>query len=216
MNIFIMLLVLISTAFADILTYDFNKGTSGWTVHYADYPSGDDEFFELESGIRRLPEEVSTSRSGLFVSGNNHSDDLYMYLTKEFDAEAGETYRVKYRVTFDSDAPSNCIGTGGAPGESVYIKGNVLNVMPETFIDELNHVRTKFDHGTTISNFANGIECEVARDEYVSLTRTQSTSKIIRAGKTGKLWFVIGTDSGFESTTSIYYEKIEVMIERVR
>lgn len=213
MKTIIMLLLLISSVQAATLTYDFNQGSLGWSAHFADYPSGDEEFFELDSGVRNLPPEISTTRKGFLLSGNNHSDDLYMYLTKEFDAEPGATYTVKFRVTFDSNAPSNCIGTGGAPGEGVSMLGNVLNTEPETFIDELNHIRTRFSHGSFISNLANGIECEDSKDEYVSLTRTQTTTKRIRAPKSGKLWFVIGTDSGFESKTALYYEKIEVLID---
>lgn len=213
MKIFIMLFFLMTSVHAATVTYDFNQGSQGWTAHFADYPAGDEEFFELDSGVRNLPPEISTTRTGFFLSGNNHSDDLYMYLTKEFDAEPGATYTIKFRVTFDSNAPSNCLGTGGAPGESVFILANVLNSEPETFVDDLNHVRTRFNHGSLVSNFANGIECEDAKDEYVSLTRTQTTTKRIRAPKNGKLWFVVGTDSGFESTTSIYYEKIEVVID---
>lgn len=216
MKTIIMLLLLVSSAFAETLTYDFNQGSQGWAAHFADYPAGDEEFFELDSGVRKLPAEISTTRSGFLISGNNHSDDLYMYLTREFQAVPGDTYRVKFTVTFDSNAPSNCAGTGGAPGESVIMNGNVLNVEPETFVDELNHIRTTFDHGTFISNLANGIECEDSKDEYVSLTRTQSMTKTIRVGKSGKLWFVVGTDSGFESTTAIYYEKILVNIQHAR
>ena len=213
MKTMIMLLLLIPSAHSAILTYDFTKGSQGWSAHFADYPSGDEEFFELDSGIRNLPSEISTTRKGFLLSGNNHSDDLYMYLTKEFEAEPGITYTVKFRVTFDSNAPSNCVGTGGAPGEGVSMLGNVLNTEPETYIDEINHIRTRFNHGNFISNLANGIECEDSKDEYVSLSRTQTTSIRVRAQKHGKLWFVVGTDSGFESKTDLYYEKIEVFID---
>jgi hypothetical protein len=41
-------------------------------------------------------------------------------------------------------------------------------------------------------------------------------TKTIRAGKSGKLWFIVGTDSGFESTTAIYYENIQVSIQHAR
>lgn len=216
MKTIIILLLLVSSALAETITYDFNRGAQEWTAHFADYPQGDEEFFELESGVRKLPVEISPTRSGFYISGNNHSDDLYMFLTREYQAVPGDTYRINFRVTFDSNAPSNCIGTGGAPGEGVSMNANVLNTEPEIFVDELNHIRTKFEHGTFISNLANGIECEDSKDEYVSLTRTQTMTKTIRTGKTGKLWFVVGTDSGFESTTAIYYEKIQAIIESAR
>lgn len=202
-----------------ILSYDFNDGLQNWQAKFADYPFGEEEFFELNSGIRPLPPEISTNRQGLFISGNNHSDDLFMYMTKAIGKDEGirarATYDVKFRVTFDSNAPTGCLGTGGAPGEGVILQGNVINQMPETFIDDLNHVRTRFSHGNLISNIANGIECENSQGEYVSLVRTQPSTKRIRVGKDGKLWLIVGTDSGFESTTSLFYEKIEVFLEKV-
>lgn len=218
MKVFLFLLFLSSTLHAkDIhLVYDFNRGLQGWTIGFADYPAGDEEFMELEGGIRNLPAEISTERQGLFLSGNNHSDDLYMYMTKEIGrAEGlipGQRYEVRIKTTFDSNAASGCLGTGGAPGESVFLKGNVLTQPPETFVDDLNHVRTFFDHGPLISHIANGIDCEVERGEYVSLTRLGPILKA-RVSKGGSLWLVLGTDSGFESTTALYYEKIEVTLK---
>lgn len=218
MKYFLFFLFLSSTLHAkDIhLIYDFNDGLQGWDIGFADYPAGDEEFMELEGGIRNLPPEISTERQGLLISGNNHSDDLYMYMTKEIGRVEGlipgKSYEVWFKTTFDSNAASGCLGTGGAPGESVFLKGNALAQSPETFVDDLNHVRTFFDHGPVISHIANGIDCEEERGEYVSLTRTGPTLKA-RVSKGGSLWLVLGTDSGFESTTALYYEKIEVTLK---
>lgn len=207
MKTLLILCLITTTSFASTLTFDFNQGLQGWKVKFADYPKGEEAFHELDFKI---------TPPGLFITGNNHSDDLYMYMTRKIGrAEGihpGKTYSLGFRVTFHSNAPSNCLGTGGAPGESVILQGNVINERPMTFVDELNHIRTSFDHGNFISNIANGIECENDRGKYVRLVRTSPENIQVTAGKDGSLWLVLGTDSGFESTTSLFYEKIEVTL----
>lgn len=201
------------------LTYDFNNGLQGWKVAFADYPPGEEDFFELNSAIKPLPSEISTTRKGLFITGNNHSDDLYMFMTKSIGrAEGiipGAEYDVRFRITFDSNAPTGCLGTGGAPGESVELLVNTINERPRTFVDDQNIIRTVFGHGNLVSNIANGIDCEVSQGEYVRLVKLQPSTIRVRTDKDGKLWLVVGTDSGFESTTALFYEKVEVIINRV-
>ena len=56
---------------------DFRQSDQGWVASFADYPVGQDAFYELEADYRALPEPLSGS--GLFISGSNHSDDLWLY-----------------------------------------------------------------------------------------------------------------------------------------
>lgn len=215
MNVLISLLLFIGVTFAKskTLTFDFNQGAQGWTAAFADYPPGQEGFFELQSGIRPLPPEISSTKKGFFISGNNHSDDLYMYLKRKLNLEPGVSYEITYTITFASNAPSNCFGTGGAPGEAVGLKAGAINVPPKTFVDSQNFIRTLFDHQPTISDIANGIPCDDSHGEYKTLVR-HGRSLTRRTGKDGVLWLIVGTDSGFESTTSLYYEKIEVTLRR--
>ena len=62
----------------DIKTYKFTfSKNEHFMVSYADYPVGEEKFYELkyEEGAL-LPPEIVTHQRGLMVSGNNHSDDL--------------------------------------------------------------------------------------------------------------------------------------------
>jgi len=36
----------------------------------------------------------------------------------------------------------------------------------------------------------------------------------VSADSSGELWLVVGTDSGFEATTTIYYNLIKVKLEK--
>ena len=58
---------------------DFRQSPQGWTAGFADYPVGEDDFYELVSDYRPLEAPLNTDESALIISGNNHSDDLWMY-----------------------------------------------------------------------------------------------------------------------------------------
>ena len=77
--------------------FDFETGDSGFTPIYADYPVGNgvDEFYELQHSWGAVPD----GGSGLFLSGNNHSDDLFMgYVKKLACEEANRTGAVLYEI----------------------------------------------------------------------------------------------------------------------
>ena len=58
-------------------TFDFEKDGSSFTPMFADYPSGSgvDDFYELKHEWTTSP---TKDGKALFLSGNNHSDDLFM------------------------------------------------------------------------------------------------------------------------------------------
>lgn len=207
----------------DSLTFrfDFADGAAGWTAGFADYPAGEDEFYELEAGIRPLPDELGVEATGFFISGNNHSDDLFMFLKKRLGPQdgivAGRAYDVSFDIRFASNAPSGCIGVGGAPGEGVYSKAGASGTEPIAVPGE-EFLALSIDKGnqgaggadvSLIGNIANGIPC--APDvPYVSLQRSHTHPFPVTASDAGELWLLVGTDSGFEATTALYYETVEV------
>jgi len=100
--------------------YTFSK-KDNFTVSYADYPQGEEAFFKLKfKNGAVLPPEIKTSLHGLKISGNNHSDDLFMYAYKRIDGLKPHTdYHVSFSLEFASNAPQGSMGTGGSPGDGV-------------------------------------------------------------------------------------------------
>src|SRR5688500_2611678 len=94
----------------------------GWQAGFADYPVGQESFYELESGIRDLPAEVGAGKA-YFLSSNNHSDDVFMFLKRRIGTaqglKANTEYLARFDITFASDAPSGCPGIGGSPGDKI-------------------------------------------------------------------------------------------------
>jgi hypothetical protein len=207
---------------AIVLTWDFAAAAHGWTAGFADYPVGAEDAYELESGHSALPAPLDQSRKGLLLSGNNHSDDLLMYVTRRVDGlEPGTTYRVRFEVEIATSAPRGCVGVGGSAGESVYVKAGAADVEPERTSDDQQHWRLSVDignqgadgvNGITIGDVANtGTDC--ASPVY-QLKQLASAPKVleVQTDDQGSLWLIVGIDSGFEATTRLWFTRIGVRL----
>lgn len=51
---------------------------------------------------------------------------------------------------------------------------------------------------------------------YVSLKRQHEHEYTVTASPDGELWLLVGTDSGFEGLTGIYYQRIAVTLNPVK
>jgi hypothetical protein len=199
--------------------FDFNfcDGSQGWVAEFSDYPPGDESFYELASGYRRLPPPLS-SRGGLFISGNNHSDDLFMYLKRRVGGfEPNTDYQVSFIVDFATDVPTGCGGAGGSPGESVFVKAGASNIEPNSVVDQLGWLRMNIDKGNqangganavVIGNVANSTLCEQKIRRYEIKELRSPRPVLVTTDETGSAWLLVGTDSGFEAVTTLYYTRI--------
>jgi hypothetical protein len=208
------------------VSYDFRNGAQGWQAGFADYPPyTDNGFYELKAEIRSLPPELGNG-TGFYIQGNNHSDDLFMFLKRRLTAAdgvvAGQTYQITFTLIFASNAQTGCFGVGGAPGESVGIKAGASPAEPQALITTIaappsfNWLRMNVDKGgiaaSTVSDIANGIPCDSTSPSYVSLERHHQHTSLVNASSNGELWLLVGTDSGFEALTAIYYQRIDVTL----
>jgi len=205
------------------VSYDFRDGAQDWVAGFADYPPGEETFYELDSGIRDLPADIKPGGTAFFISGNNHSDDLYMFLKKMLDASDGikpdTTYTLSFTIDVASNAPSGCFGVGGAPGEGVTLKAGGSAQEPKpVVVDDMYRldvdkgIQTQAGPaGDVVGDIANGIECDdPANTPYVTLNKKHTSEFPIKSSPEGELWLLVGTDSGFEATTALYYEHIAV------
>ena len=110
--------------------YPFSQGALGWQAGFADYPQENSGSYELDSGIKTLP--TGFTGSGFMLSGHNRSDDLFMYIKRKITGlEPATRYQLSVSVRFLTDAASDCMGVGGAPGESVYLKFGYASQEPQ-------------------------------------------------------------------------------------
>jgi hypothetical protein len=200
--------------------FDFSNDYQGWSPSFADYPVGKENEWAIGSSLAPLPAPLDPSRKGILLTGVNHSDDLFMYITREAPRLApNASYAVRFRVTVATNAPKNCSGVGGAPGESVVVKVGATPFEPARTVDASQYYRTNFDYGSQLSggrdaepvgNIANSnANCTVPRYELKELDSAPLT---FATDASGRLWFVIGFDSGFEGTTAVYITAVKVAI----
>ena len=198
---------------------DFSIGQQNWVGDFTDYPIGPDDsaFYELRFEYTDRPSNLGTPQKAIMLSGNNHSDDLFMFIKKRVGGLRPNTdYTVVFEVELASNALKNQVGVGGAPGESVYLKAGASNIEPRKIVDG-NYYRLNIDKGDQ-ANGGNDMmvigNIAVDTQEYNLLTRNNTNQYapfMARTNSAGELWLIVGTDSGFEGITTLYYTKINVV-----
>ena len=201
-------------------TVDFHRGPQGFMAGFADYPPADAQVYELTSDYRKLPPPLE-SESALFISGVNRSDDLFMFFKGPISGLLpGAQYRVTVGVEIATDTPSGCVGVGGAPGESVWIKAGVTAVEPLAVPDG-SYLRMNVDVGNqsrggaqavVLGDIANSRSCEQSRRWERKSYQGQTTPTPISVAPDGRAWLLFSADSGFESRTSIYFTRASVTL----
>lgn len=209
------------------LKLDFSKD-SQWAAGFSDYSPN--QPIAEQFGIRPLPKEIGEERSGYFLSGNNASDDLFMFVKRKLGASEGILPNTSYRlervtIRLASNAPSGCTGSGGPPGEGVTIKFGLTKTEPQSVIVQESGTdiwRMNIDKGNQVTggsdvillgNIANGLLCdELVHRPYISVNRKNQDSMQVQSDVNGELWISLGTDSGHEGITSLYYQTIDIVL----
>ncbi|HYG02716.1 MAG TPA: hypothetical protein VD927_09735 [Chryseosolibacter sp.] len=210
------------------LTYDFSTSEHGWKGGFCDYPatSYDSIFYELRYEHTNAPSEIDQSGKAIMLSGSNHSDDLFMYLKRKIvNLAPNEDYFLTYEITLASNAADESFGAGGSPGGSVFLKVGASDIEPRSVIQDGQYVMN-IDKGNQIEDGADMVTIgDVGGPSdgksYVLITRTNGpdiahTEKVLVAhtNNKGELWLIVGTDSGFEGTTTLYYTSITAVLSR--
>ncbi|MEX0720307.1 MAG: hypothetical protein WD059_06545 [Balneolaceae bacterium] len=197
--------------------FDFRESDHDWEPFFTDYNVGRGDDMELTADYRTLPEPLDAEGSGHFLSAVNHSDDVKMLLRKEVEGlEPNTNYHVQFSVQFATNVPSGCAGIGGAPGESVMIIADASEIMPEPFIEEENedYYRLNVQHrggpqswyqNAIMGDIANSQECEDDPEYEFKELNSEEDHDQVTTDEEGRVWLLIGTRSGFEGQTDLYF-----------
>jgi hypothetical protein len=203
------------------VSFDFSQSEEGWNADFVDLPSNDEDssFYELKYGYTNLPANLGTGKA-IMLSGNNHSDDLFMFIKRKVSGLTPNTsYNLVFEVELASNAPEGSVGIGGSPGKSVYLKAGASEIEPVKNVQGDQYV-LNIDKGNQSDGGSNAIVLgDIATPltvaEYALITRNNASSSaepfIAKSNSTGDIWLMIGTDSGFEGTTTVYYTKVKVL-----
>ena len=202
--------------------YDFESDAEGWTVGFADLPIDfDQSIFELDHGHRPLPDGLEGS--GIYVQGHNRSDDLFMFLKRQVGGlRPNAVYAVSVSLDLATNVPTATFGIGGSPGESVFVKAGASTVEPLTEEDRNRYLRMNIDKGNqanggedmvVLGNVAHG---EVLNREYRIKTLDNMDMPLsVSTDAEGRVWLIVGTDSGFEGLSAFYYSRVSYTLSIV-
>jgi heat shock protein HslJ len=204
-------------------TYNFDEDDEEWIAGFADLPAErDDTIYELDSEWREMPDDLDGY--GIYIQGHNRSDDLFMFLKREVDGlEPGATYQATFRLILASNVPPGLSGIGGSPGESVYVKVGATTAEPLIVEDSAGWLRMNIDKGNqategedmiNVGDMANPNLTPDTAGSYELMEQNSGGREFeVTADEDGVLWFIVGTDSGFEGMTTLYYDAITVVLE---
>lgn len=214
--------------FAEQRSISFERGPLAFGPLFADLPAQGQDIYELDYAYEALPAPLQ-HRRGLRLTGMNRSDDLAMLIKGPIDGLFPDSlYQVELEVEYATPVPRGCVGVGGAPGESVYVKLGAVGSEPLAVeVDEGGNrtLRLNFDFGNqsqsgdralVVGDMANSQECSNPDGVWELKTgSTRGTPFRARSDATGRLWVVAGTDSAFEGLTEVYYTSLRVRLQPV-
>lgn len=197
--------------------FDFEQDDGGFAPIFADYPDTADaeEFYELRHEYGKIP--IEGAGNGLFISGNNHSDDLFMGYVKVLEGfSPGRRYRFHLSFKLATDVEGGMAGVGGAPGEGVTVKCGMTSTEPLSVRNSADaYYRMNIDTGiqanagkdmAVVGDMAKAANLRPGASEFKPFQAEFETVANIR----GEVWLIIATDSGYEATTSYYLDDIAV------
>ncbi len=204
-----------SQTLSTLFSWDFSQSSVGWQGGFADYPAGEEDFYELDFGWQPLPAHLGDA-SALVITGNNHSDDLFMYFRNQVTGlDPNTMYNVFFDIELASDAPDGSFGIGGSPANSVYLKAGATlwEPLPEVSDLDSNFLELNVDKGYQSTGGRDGLVLgDIAKPpgdetfDYALITRNNDQQPFsFRTDDSGSAWIYFGTDSGFEGTTTLYY-----------
>jgi hypothetical protein len=195
-------------------TYDFARAQNEWVAGFSDFPTGDSAAYELKYGYT---EEPLSGQKSLMITGKNLNRDLFMFYKRKL---AGFRPDTEYILTFEVQVSTDMKVALAGTNESVYLKVGATAHEPKAVIDDGQYVMN-LDKGNgsvggqdmlTIGDIA---PTTTSSSGYTLVSRSNaeiySTPCIVRTGSSGELWLIMGTDSGYEGTTTLYYTKVSVI-----
>jgi hypothetical protein len=220
-----------SNTYDETRSFNLNRGPQGFTALFLDYWDGEEDFLELDSWHGALPGEWS-GRDGIGVSGNNRTDDLMMVLKRPLDGLAPNTpYRLELEMQFATNVPAGCVGVGGAPGESVFMRLGASGEQPGYVLEDsadgsmppmrrpsidLGQQSQPGAYALAVGDMANRLGDEWCGDEDApwQLKRVTTSGQFLEvtSDDDGRIWVYGLSDSGFEATTTWFMTEFVVRL----
>lgn len=199
----------------------FETGFDGWSGDLAEYNVAmDTTITEFSVKQAALPAPLDATKKAIRIQSHNRSDDMFMFLKRKVTGlDPAKTYNVTFEIDLGTQYPTNSIGIGGSPGSSVYLKAGASPIEPakvakdgfyEFNLDKSNQATGGKDL-ILVGNASNG----TADSTVYKIVKHNTATKplAVKPNEKGELWLCVGTDSGFEGLTVLYYDRIKAIIK---
>lgn len=211
-----------------VLEWTFEESDHGWTGDFTDLPADyDEDMYDLVTGHVERPAEVGSGKA-LMIAGTNRSDDLFMYFKKQLTRADGikpnTTYLIRFEIDMATDAPAGAFGVGGPPGEALFVKVGAAPEEPVPVeVMEANHPYLRLsadkghqnedgEHAVRVGDAAK-VDCDEFYVYEIKTLGNKNAPLRVQSDENGNLWLFVGTDSGFEGRTTLYYTRISVELQ---
>lgn len=206
--------------------FSFERRSQGFKAVFADLPADYvEDLYELDYRRELLPVPLS-DHAGLRLTGHNRSDDLAMLVTAPVAGLQPDTlYRVEVDAELASNVPHGCVGVGGSPGDSVYLKLGASGEEPLVEPDPVDGwLRLNVDFGIqsnpganarVVGTLANSQDCAdgVDADWEIKRVTTEGQPLLVSSDGDGIVWVFAGSDSAFEGFTQYYVLSLTARLE---
>jgi len=199
-------------------TFDFNfeSDAQGWKGSFSDVAVSQADDVEFVSDHRSLPDTFQGM--ALYHKGNNISDDLFMFFTRQVSGLVPNTrYEARFTVETVNNFGADCLAS------NVYVKAGASTVEPKRIEDSLKATRyyvMNIDKGNQVNEGVNAIllgegdvdnglpNCDPSIYGSITLDAPDK-SLTVQTDDQGNLWLFMATESTFEVAHEIYFTRFE-------
>ncbi len=184
----------------------------------ADVPENymENNFYEY---THEIVDSFDSDGKAIKIIGNNHSDDMFMGFYREVKGlEPNTEYILKLQFDLGTNVPKGMMGIGGSPGSAVEVKAGFVSEEPQLVKDALNHIR--FENVDKANQSQSGKDLKIvsnmekASEDYSEAFEYKTIAHYFRAttDENGAVYLMIGTDSGFEGKSEVYYHEVKLTV----
>ena len=199
--------------------FDFSRDGEGFSPLIADYPVGSETFYELEVSRQAIPIDGAGCR--LWLTGNNHSDDLFLGVSRCLEGlPAGLPCVFTVRVRIATNVDGGLIGIGGSPGSSVFVKCGITAAEPRREAVDGSY-RLTLDKGNQGQDgpdmaIVGNLEKENGQRPGQYEWKSYRCRAMAVPGQDGKVYLSFGIDSGFERLSCYYLDSVDIAWEETQ
>lgn len=193
--------------------FGFEEGTEGWEGGYAGYRTNEEKFTEFQFEYDTVPGQ---KKGALKLSAQNSSNGLFMFIKRKITGlEPEKVYFLTFDIEFAAAVSVKDAGDDETNEGRFVMKAGATGSEPLKQRDENSVYNLNISKG---SNEKSGDDMMIVAEfsyetgdgEYKLQTVTNESPFGVETDENGNLWLIIGTDSPFEGSTTVFYNNLKI------